>query len=82
MRKFLMFAVLPAMGLLSACQDLPPDLVVVGCATGPALIPELAEEIATACALHAASTVMVDPSGLDPAQVAAATAAAGMAVSN
>ena len=56
MRRLFIFALLPLMAMLSACATLEnapvADRIEVGCATGPLLFPEYAEQIAVACALR------------------------------
>lgn len=47
------------LGMLAACQNIPPEITVAGCSVAPALIPEYASEIATACAIQANSTTLV-----------------------
>lgn len=59
MRKPLFATALLGALALSACTDLPPEVVAVGCALGPTQFPDRALEIETACALQAAATAGV-----------------------
>lgn len=50
--RYLLLLLLP---VLAACEQIPEEVTVVGCAAAPAHFPDLAEEIAAACILQAAT---------------------------